>query len=88
VIKAKTVTADELMAAVMRYGTSGDVVKGYACAPLRWLKEQRWELDYQPPPTTSPPAASHGLAEAAADMLGNTERGSRARALARMEFDP
>jgi hypothetical protein len=51
-IKAKAVTPDELLAKAMSYSMSDDVARGYACNPLRWLREERWRLDFTPERTT------------------------------------
>src|SRR5581483_2613611 len=43
--KDKTVTWKELFAGVLRYAASDDVARGFAKAPLPWLRGHRWEID-------------------------------------------
>lgn len=39
---------EEIIAGVQRYASSKEVLDGYSCYPAKWLKNQRWEDDYQP----------------------------------------
>lgn len=48
IVSGNRATAEQLLAAAERYAASSDVVRGYACAPLRWLREERWQLAYRP----------------------------------------
>lgn len=59
ILKEKTVTADELLGKVMAYAMSRDVIEGFACAPLRWLGEERWKLDYATEPTKPAKQSQH-----------------------------
>src|SRR6202035_724138 len=47
IIRSGVITVDELIDAVRRYAVSDDVARGYACAPLRWLNEERWHQDHR-----------------------------------------
>jgi hypothetical protein len=46
IVKSKAATPNDLLQAARQYAKTSDVSRGYACAPLRWLNEERWRLDY------------------------------------------
>jgi hypothetical protein len=64
ILRGGKVTAADLIAGARRYSASDDVLRGYACAPLRWLGEERWLLD-QPSSARRP----NGV-----DVLAETDR--------------
>lgn len=49
VLKRGAATVDDLLSAATRYAASRNVADGYACNPCRWLREERWNLDFEQP---------------------------------------
>jgi hypothetical protein len=51
IVSGGEAAADTLLAAAAQYSGSREVAEGYACAPERWLREERWKRPFGPPAT-------------------------------------
>lgn len=76
IIESKAATVADLELGAISYAGSKDVRQGYACAPLRWLMEERW----RDAPPASAPAPANGVSKpsTAADAARRKERADAA----------
>jgi hypothetical protein len=49
-VSSKAISPAVLLTAVQQYANSRQVRDGYACAPLKWLNEERWTIVYAAQP--------------------------------------
>jgi hypothetical protein len=73
IVKSRRATPEQILGAVLRYSASDDVACGFACAPHRWLNEERWQLEPTPAGGARPNSRS-AVRATIDDLLADDDR--------------